>query len=144
MRYLTSLIFALALALSVAFVACGGAEADCAEPVADPTGRWSMTRTPIEETCVAELPPPDNFFMTIFQEGSDLATFSPYGLLKGTICGDQVRMSGEGSRGDFTVTGNMELSISVDGNSVEGSFTGTYTSPTQNCRGKHLLSGYRF
>ena len=128
MRHLTSLI--LTLALSVAYVACGGGEADCAEPVADPTGRWLMTATPIDDTCAAE-PQPYDFYLTILQEGSDLATFSPYGHLKGTICGDQIRMSGEATRthGDYyiTIRGNMELSISADGNSVEGSVTWTST-----------------
>jgi len=47
--------------------------------------------------------------------------------------------------GDYyvTVTGNYELSISADGNSVEGSVTWTGTNPNQTCRGKDLLSGYR-
>jgi len=37
----------------------------------------------------------------------------------------------------------MELSISADGNSVEGSEAWTATRPDLNCRGKDLLSGYR-
>ena len=144
MRYLTSLIFALAL--SVAFVACGGEEADCAEPTADPGGHWCMTDTNIETTCGEPVPPHD-YFLTIFQEGSDLSAGTRYGWFEGTICGDQIRMSGGATRtmGDYyvIVTGNYELSISADGNSVEGSVTWTGTNPNQTCRGKNLVSGYR-
>jgi hypothetical protein len=146
MRYLTSLIFALAL--SVAFVACGGGggEAECAEPIADPGGVWCMTDTNIENTCGDPLPPRD-YFLRIGQQGSDLSAASNFGWLEGTICGDQIRMSGEFSRtsGDYYIasTGNMELSISADGNSVEGSEAWTWTDPNQTCRGKNLVSGYR-
>ena len=102
MRYLTSLIFALEL--SVAFVACGAEEAVCAEPVANPGGIWCMTSTNIETNCRGELYPPHDFFFTIFQEGSDLSAASNWGWLEGTICGDQIRMSGEGGRDDLTTT----------------------------------------
>jgi len=145
MRYLASLIFALVL--SVAFVACGGEEAVCAERVADPGGVWCMTDTNIETTCEGGLNPPRDYFMRILQEGSDLSAATNYGWLKGRICGDQIRMSGESSRtsGDYTttVTGNMELTISADGNSMEGSVTWAGTTPDQSCRGKDLMSGYR-
>ncbi len=144
MRCLVGSVFVLAL--SVAFVACGGEEANCAEPTAEPGGHWCMTATNIETTCAAE-PHRYDFYMTILQEGIDLSAATPYGWFEGTICGDQIRMSGEASRtmGDYylTVTGNMELSISADGNSVEGFVTWTHTSPDQNCRGRDLISGYR-
>lgn len=145
MRYLVG--FVLLMALGVTIVACGGEEAVCAERVADPGGVWCMTDTNIETTCAGGLNPPHDYFMTILQEGSDLSAATNYGWLEGRICGDQIRMSGGASRtmGDYTttVTGNMELTISADGNSVEGSVTWAGTTPNQSCRGRDLMGGYR-
>ena len=139
MRYVVGFVLVMALGA----LGCGDGEAGCAEPVADPGGTWCMTATNIENSCTGELYDPHDFFFTIFQEGSDLSAASNWGWLEGTICGDQIRMSGEGGRDDLTVTGNMELTISADGNSVEGSEAWTATRPDLNCRGRDLLSGYR-
>jgi hypothetical protein len=140
MRYLIG--FVLAVALGVTFISCGEEDGGCAERVADPGGTWCMTDTNIETTCGEPVPPHD-YFLTILQEGSDLSAATNWGWLEGTICGDQIRMSGEFSRDPITVTGNMKLTISADGNSLEGFVTWTATRPNQNCRGKDLMSGYR-
>jgi hypothetical protein len=141
MRYLASLIWILVL--SVAFVACGGEEAGCAEPAADAAGVWEMTATPIEDSCDGDLTP-YTFWVTIMQDGNALTAHTPEGTLPGTICGDQVQISGSYSvEGGGTSTVNLALTVSADGNSVEGSDTWSWTYDGQSCRGSESLIGIR-
>jgi hypothetical protein len=132
MRYLVTLVFGLAL--SIAFVACGGEGVGCAEPAADAAGQWEMTATPIEDSCDNDLTP-YKFWVTIMQEGNSLTAQTPEGTMTGTICGDQIRMSGSSV--------NLELTVSADGDSVEGSDTWTWTDGVQSCGGSESLSGTR-
>jgi hypothetical protein len=137
MRY----FFGFSVGLAVlAFAACGGGE--CAEPAADTTGVWQMTATPIEDTCGGSLAP-YTFSVTIMQDENALTGQTPEGPVTGTICGDQIRMSGSSTEAGVAQTVNLELTISAGGNSVEGSDTWTWTDGTQSCRGSESLSGTR-
>jgi hypothetical protein len=135
MRWLFGFLMALAV---LAFTACG--DGDCAEPV-DVAGEWQMTATPIEDTCDGEPGAPYTFRVTITQEGNALTGQTPEGPMAGTICGDQIRMSDSWTEAGVAQTVNLELTISADGNSVEGSDTWTWTDATQSCGGSELLSG---
>jgi len=140
MRYLFG--FMCVLALSVVLVACGGEGPGCAEPAADAAGEWEMTATPIEDTCGGDLTP-YTFGVTIMQEGNALSGQTPEGTMTGTICGDQVQMSGSSPEAGGTATVNLELTVSADGNSVEGSDTWNWTNGAQSCGGSESLSGTR-
>lgn len=137
MRYVFRFLMALAV---FAFAACGGDE--CADPVADVTGEWKIDATPITDTCGGSFAP-YTFFITATQEGNALTSETPEGTMTGTICGDQIRMSLRSTEGGRTATVNMELAVSLDGNSAEGSDTWRWTSGAQSCRGSESLSGTR-
>jgi len=137
MRYLFGFLMALAV---FAFAACGGDE--CADPVADVTGEWKIDATPITDTCGGSLAP-YTFFITATQEGNALTSETPEGTMTGTICGDQIRMSLRSTESGGTATVDMELTVSLDGNSAEGSDTWRRTSGAQSCGGSESLSATR-
>jgi len=141
MRYFIG--FMCVVALGVAFVACGGEGVGCAEPAADVAGEWEMTATPIEDTCDDEPGGPYTFGVTIMQEGNALTGQTPEGTMTGTICGDQVQMSGSSPEAGGTATVNMKLTVSADGNSVAGSDTWNWTNGAQSCGGSESLIGTR-
>ena len=101
-----------------------------------------MTATPIEDTCGGSLAP-YTFPVTIMQDGNALTAQTPEGPMTGTICGDQIRMSGSWTEAGVAQTVNLELTVSADGNSVEGSDTWTWADGTQSCGGSDSLSGTR-
>jgi len=137
MRY----FFGFSVGLAVlAFAACGGDGGECAEPAADTTGEWQMTATPIEDTCGGSLTP-YTFPVAIMQDGNALTGQTPEGAMTGTICGNQIRMSGSWTEGSVAQTVNLELTISADGNSVEGSDSWTWTDGVESCSGSESLSG---
>ena len=141
MRNLFSLM--CVCALSVASVACGGEQAGCAEPAGDATGVWEITATPIEDRCDDDLAP-YTFWVTIMQDGNGLTAQTPEGTLPGTICGDQIQMSGSYSvEGGGTSTVNLALTVSADGNSVEGSDTWSWTYRGESCGGSDVVVGIR-
>jgi hypothetical protein len=130
------------MALAVlAFAACGGNDGNCGEPL-NAVGEWEMTATPIEDTCGGDLTP-YTFRVTIMQEGNALTGQTPDGTMTGTICGDQVQMSGSSPEAGGTATVNLELTVLADGNSVEGSDTWNWTNGVQSCGGSESLSGTR-
>jgi hypothetical protein len=137
MRYLLSLI--LVLALSVAFVACGGEEG-CAEPV-DVEGDWQMTSTVVSDNCDGR----ENqaFLMTITQDANALTAETPELTFNGTICGNQIQMKGSFPEDGGTVTVNGTLVVSADGNSMEGTDTWTWTDGSESCSGSDSLSASR-
>jgi hypothetical protein len=137
MRYLLSLI--LVLALSVAFVACGGEEG-CAEPV-DVEGDWQMTSTVVSDNCDGR----ENqaFLMTITQDANALTAETPELTFNGTICGNQIQMKGSFPEDGGTVTVNAALTVSADGESMSGSDTWTWTDGSERCSGSDSLSAIR-
>jgi hypothetical protein len=140
MRYLFGFLMALVV---LGFVACGGEGVGCAEPAADAAGQWEMTATPIEDSCDNDLTP-YTFQVTIIQEGNALTAHTPEGTLTGTICGDQLQISGSYSvDGGGTSTVNLDLTVSADGNSVQGSDTWNWTDGFESCGGSDSLSGTR-
>lgn len=136
MRYLVSLVFVSAL--SVAFVACGGEGADCAEPV-DVAGEWEMTSTVVSDNCDGRMS--QTFRMTITQDGNALTAETPELTFSGTICGNQIQMSGSFPEDDGTVTVNATLDVSAEGDSMQGSDTWTWTDGSESCSGSDSLSG---
>ena len=120
---------------------CSGSESlivtRCAEPV-DVAGDWLMTATPIEDTCYGDLTP-YTFGVTIMQEGNALT----FGGFPGTICGNEIQMNASFSEYGETMTVNVQLTASADGNSVEGSDTWTWTDGVESCGGSESLSGVR-
>ena len=138
MRYLVSLI--LVLALSVAFVACGGEGDGCAEPV-DIAGEWEMTSTVVSDNCDGRMS--QTFRMNITQDGSALTVEAPELTFSGTICGSQIQMNGSFPEDDGTVTVNATLVVSADGNSMEGTDTWTWTDGSESCSGSDSLSASR-
>jgi len=138
-RYVFGLLMALAV---LAFAACGGDEGECAEPAADVTGEWRIDATPITDTCGGSLAP-YTFFITAAQEGNDVTSETPEGPMTGTICGDQLRLSGSWTEAGVAQTVNLELTVSIDGNSAEGSDTWTWADGTRSCGGSESLSATR-
>jgi hypothetical protein len=139
MRYLFGFLKALAV---LVFAACGGTDGNCGEPL-DAAGEWEMIATPIEDSCDDDLTP-YTFRVTIMQEGNALTGQTPEGTMTGTICGDQVQMSGTYSvEGGGTSTVKLTLTVSADGNSVEGSDIWNWTTGVQSCGGSESLSGTR-
>jgi hypothetical protein len=130
------------MALAVlAFAACGDGDGDCGEPL-DVAGEWLMTATPIEDTCDGDLTP-YMFGVTIIQEGNALAGQTLGATFPGTICGNQIQMNGSFSEYGETTTVNLRLTVSADGNSVEGSDTWNWTDGVESCGGSESLSGTR-
>ncbi len=133
---------------AMALGACDGKGGECAEP-SDVAGVWEFRATAISDSCsgLASY----TFPMTIAQNGSALSGENPGGTLAGTLCGDRIQMSGsvpglDGIPGLFsggTTTANLQLTVSADGNSMEGSDTWNWTIGSQNCQGSESLSGTR-
>ena len=140
MRYAFGFLMALAL---LAFAACGGKGAGCAEP-SDVAGVWEVTATSISDSCSGGLGS-YTFPVTIAQDGNTLSGENPDGTLTGTVCGDRIQMSGTGvgKTWEGTTTVNLQLTISADGNSVEGSDTWKWTDGLLSCEGSNSLSGTR-
>ena len=138
MRYLGSLI--CVLALSVAFVACGGEEVGCAEPV-DVAGEWEMTSTVVSDNCDGRVD--QTYQMTITQEGNTLTAETPELTFSGMICGNQIQMNGSFPEDEGTVTVNATLNVSAEGDSMQGSDTWTWTDGVESCSGSDSLSGTR-
>jgi hypothetical protein len=143
MRYLFGFVMALAV---LALAACGGGE--CAEP-SDIAGVWEITATGISDSCSGL--GSYTFPVTIAQDGNTLSGETPDGTLTGTVCGDRIQMSGgvpglggiPGLVSEGTTTANLQLTISADGNSMEGSDTWNWTNGLQSCEGSESLSGTR-
>jgi len=139
MRYLVGFVFVLSAA-PLSFAACGSSDNDCAEPAGDASGVWQMTATPTEDTCGGSLTP-YTFPVTIIQDENALTGQTPEGAMTGTICGNQIRMSGSWTEAGVTQTVDLELTISADVSSVEGSDNWTWTDGADSCRGSESLSG---
>jgi len=139
MRYAFGFFMALAV---LTFAACGGKGGDCAEP-SDIAGVWEITARGISDSCSGL--GSYTFPLTIAQDGNTLSGESPDGTLAGTVCGDAIQMTGAvpGLYFGGTTTANLQLTISSDGNSVEGSDTWNSTSGSQSCVGSESLSGNR-
>jgi hypothetical protein len=121
----------------------GGTGGECAEP-SDIAGVWEITATGISDSCSGL--GSYTFPVTIAQDGNALSGETPDGTLAGTVCGDRIQMSGavpEWSSRGGTKTVDLQLTISADGNSVEGSDTWNWTSGLQSCEGSESLSGTR-
>ena len=123
MRYVFRFLVALAV---LAFAACGdgGGDGECGEPL-DVAGEWRMTATPIEDTCGGDLTP-YMFGVTIMQEGNDLVGQAYGATFPGTICGDQIQMSGS-----FTDYGAF-LSF------IRNLINGQYADVLNNVFGNHI------
>jgi len=140
MRYVFGFLMALAV---LAFAACAGKRGECAEP-SDIAGVWEITATGISDSCSGL--GSYTFPVTIAQDGNTLSGETPDGTLTGTVCGDRIQMSGAVPglyNWGGTTTVNLQLTISADGNSVEGSDTWNWTSGLQSCEGSESLSGTR-
>jgi hypothetical protein len=138
----------MALAMLASAAACGGKGSECVEP-SDIAGVWEITATGISDSCSGL--GSYTFPVTISQDGNTLSGETPDGTLAGTVCGDRIQMSGgvpglggiPGLYSGGSTTANLQLTISVDGNSVEGSDTWNWTSGSQSCEGSESLSGTR-
>ena len=136
MRYLLGFLMALGV---WGFVACGGDE--CAEPVGDVTGVWRMNSTVVDDDCGER--ENQTFPMAITQDGNRLTAVTPELEFNGTMCGNQIRISGSFPEDDGTVTVNATLDVSADGQSMQGSDTWTWTDGFESCSGSDSLSGTR-
>ncbi len=133
-------VFGFLLALAVlGFVACGGDE--CAEPVGDVAGIWRMNSTVVDDDCGER--ENQTFRMAIAQDGNRLTAVTPELEFNGTICGNQIRISGSFPEDDGTVTVNATLDASADGQSMQGSDTWTWTDGFESCSGSDSLTGTR-
>ncbi len=139
MRYTFGFLTALAV---LAFTACGGEGRECAEP-SDIAGVWEITARGISDSCNGL--GSYTFPLTIAQDGKTLSGETPDGTLAGTVCGDAIQMTGAvpGLYFGGTTTASLQLTISADGNSVEGSDTWSSTSGLQSCEGSESVSGAR-
>ncbi len=137
MRYLIG--FMCVLALGIAFVACGGEEG-CAEPV-DVEGNWQMTSTVVSDSCDGR--ENQTFLMTITQDANALTAETPELTFNGTICGNQIQMKGSFPEDGGTVTVNAALTVSAEGDSMQGSDTWTWTDGSMSCSGSDSLDAIR-
>jgi hypothetical protein len=135
MRYVFGFLMALAV---LAFAACG--DGDCAEPV-DVAGEWAMTSTVVSDSCNGG--PSEMFTMTITQDGNALTAEIPELTFSGTICGNQIQMSGSFPEDAGTVTVDATLVVSEEGDSMQGSDTWTWSDGSDSCSGSDSLSGTR-
>jgi predicted outer membrane repeat protein len=136
MRYLLGFLMTLGV---LGFVACGGDE--CAEPIGDVAGVWRMNSTVVIDDCGER--ENQTFRMAITRNGNGLTAVTPELEFNGTICGNQIRMSGSFPEDEGTVTVNATLDVSADGQSMEGSDTWTWTDGFESCSGSDSLSGTR-
>jgi hypothetical protein len=135
MRY----IFGLLLGVAVfAFAACG--DGGCADPV-DVAGEWEVTSTVVSDDCDGR--ENQTFLMTITQDANALTAETPELTFNGTICGNQLQMTGSFREDGGTVTVNGTLVVSEDGSSMEGSDDWTWTDGVESCSGSDSLSASR-
>ncbi|MBT8451519.1 MAG: hypothetical protein KJO40_06090 [Deltaproteobacteria bacterium] len=124
--------------------ACDGERGECAEP-SDVAGVWEIRATAISDSCSGL--GSYTFPLTIAQDGETVSGENPDGTLTGTVCGDRIQMSGIvpglGLFSGGTTTANLELTVSTNGNSMEGSDTWNWTGGSQTCQGSESLSGTR-
>jgi hypothetical protein len=81
--------------------------------------------------------------VTIVQEGNALAGQTLGATFPGTICGNQIQMSGSFSEYGETTTVDLQLTVSADGNSLEGSDSWNWTDGVESCGGSESLRGTR-
>jgi hypothetical protein len=117
----------------------GGHGGTCGTPL-DVAGGWLITATPIEDTCDGDLSS-YMFLVTITQDGSALAGQAFGAVFPGTICGDQIEMGGSFAEYGETTTVNIQLTVSAEGNSLDGSDTWNWTDGVESCGGSESLSG---
>ena len=139
MRYVFGFLCVCALGV-MPLVGCGDNDSDCAEPV-DVAGEWETTSTVVSDNCDGRMS--RTFRMKITQDGNALTAETPELTFSGTICGNQIQMSGSFPEDDGTVTVNATLDVSADGKSLQGSDTWTWTDGSESCSGSDSLSGTR-
>ena len=132
MRYIFGLLMGLAV---FAFAACG--DGGCADPV-DVAGEWEVTSTVVSDNCDGRVS--QTFTMTITQDANTLMAEVPETTYTGTICGNQLQMTGSFSEDGGTVTVNGTFVVSEDGSSMEGSDDWTWTDGVESCSGSDSLS----
>ena len=137
MRFLFRFLMALAV---LSFAACGGEEPGCAEPV-DAAGDWEMTSTIVSDNCDGRVD--QTYQMTIAQDGNALTAEIPELTFSGTICGNQIQMSGSFPEDGGTVRVDATLVVSEEGDSMQGSDTWTWSDGSDSCSGSDSLSGTR-
>jgi len=135
MRYAFGFLIGFA---ALAAAACGGG--DCADPV-DVAGEWEVTSTVVSDNCNGRVS--QTFSMTITQDANTLTAEIPEATYNGTICGNQLEMTGSFPEDGGTVTVNGTLVVSEDGSSMEGTDEWTWTDGVESCSGSDSLSASR-
>ena len=145
MRY----VFGFLMALAVAVTGCdgaggtggtGGGGGNCGDPV-DFAGEWEMTSTVVSDDCDGRMS--QTFGMMITQDGNAITAETFELTFDGTICGTEIQMSGSFPEDVGTVTVDATLTVSVDGNSMEGADSWTWTDGSESCSGSDSLSATR-
>lgn len=129
-------------ALTVAVAACGGDDGDCAEPITDGTGTWTITEVVDGSDC-DEGTYTENYTVSVTQSGNSLTVVAPTGTFSGEICGNKVSWSGSYPEDGGTTTATIDLTVSADGNSLNGSVTWSWTDGSDSCAGTSQTTGSR-
>lgn len=139
MRYSVGFIFIVALAMA-GFAACGE-DSSCGEPL-DVAGDWEMTSKVETDECDERS---DQMYrMTITQDGNDVTgETEEFGTFTGTICGDRMQLNSSFSADGGTVKVKATLTVSADGNSMEGTDSWTWTDGSETCSGSDSLIATR-
>jgi len=114
--------------------------AGCATEPEMVSGVWSITET-VNATACGEGTYTDTYNITVTQNGSDLTVSTPVGVFDGQIDGNQLEWEGSYSEDGGIV--EVDLTLTVNGNSLTGSSTWTWSDGVASCAGTTSVSGVR-
>lgn len=114
--------------------------AGCATEPEMVSGVWTITET-VNAVACGEGTYQDTYTITVTQDGSDIAVSTPVGLFEGKIDGNQLQWEGSYPEDGGIVT--IDLTLTVNGNSLSGSSTWTWSDGSFSCSGTTSVSGVR-
>ena len=125
----------------------GGGDDDgggCATPTVDITGSWDVVQD-VDATGCNEGNYIEYETYTATQSGNNVTvTVSSTGAAySGTICGNVVTATVNYPEDGGTVTENITLTFSADGNSFQGTSSWTWTDGVDSCSGTTVIDGTR-
>lgn len=103
-------------------------------------GNWEISTAEVMGTCGAV---PRILEATITQDGNALTAEIPGATLSGTINGNQMQLNGIFPEDGGTVTLSVKVTVSADGDSMQGSDNWTVTYGSDECWGSESVSAIR-
>ncbi|MGG7056562.1 hypothetical protein [Nitrosomonas sp. ANs5] len=110
---------------------------------ADLTGNWGMVETAGPNSCGIGAGLQNNYITAINQAGTFLTAQLETGLLKGSLAGNTLKLSGTLQDAGTNRAYKLYLTVSPDGREVSGSASWKLTSSHYKCSGVSSITGLR-